>query len=247
MTAGQAPARGTYARCVASPRTAVVHAIVTRALSEVGPAPLSIVDAGGGTGGLAVPLAVAGHLVTVVDPSPDSLAASGRRAAEAGVADRITVVQGDLDDLPRIVSAGSADAVLCHRVLEFVDDRAAALAHVTAALRPGGLASLLVANRLAQVIQRALAGRFAEAAAHLAPHDAPGPLDRAELEALVGAAGLTVTEVHGVRVVSDLVPGGLLDDPDAVAGIVALEQAASDHPALREVATQLHCLATKPR
>ncbi|HVU73089.1 MAG TPA: methyltransferase domain-containing protein [Mycobacteriales bacterium] len=230
-----------------SHRTAVVHAIVTRALAEVGPAPLSIVDAGGGTGGLAVPLAVAGHHVTVVDPSPDSLAASGRRAAEAGVGDRITVVQGDLDDLPGVVTAGSADAVLCHRVLEFVDDRAAALAHVTSALRPGGLASLLVANRLAQVIQRALAGRFAEAAESLSPQPAPGPLDRAELEALVAAAGLTVAGVHGVRVVSDLVPGALLDDPEAVAGVVALEQAAADHPALREVATQLHVLAHKPR
>jgi SAM-dependent methyltransferase len=231
---------------VASPRTTVVHAIVTRALAEVGPAPLSIVDAGGGTGGLAVPLAAAGHRVTVVDPSPDSLAASGRRAAEAGVADRLTVVQGDLDDLPDVVAPGTADAVLCHRVLEVVDDRAAALAHVTSALRPGGLASLLVANRLALVIQRALAGRFAEAAELLHPQDAPGPLDRTELEELIGAAGLSVSEVHGVRVVSDLVPGALLDDPDAVAGIVALEQAAADHPALREVATQLHVLAIKP-
>jgi S-adenosylmethionine-dependent methyltransferase len=223
-----------------------VHAIVVRALAEIGPAPLSVVDAGGGTGGLAVPLAVAGHRVTVVDPSPDSLAASDRRAAEAGVGDRITGVQGDLDDLPRIVAAGSADAVLCHRVLEFVDDRDAALAHVSSALRPGGLASLLVANRLAQVVQRALAGRFAEATEALRPHPAPGPVDRAELEELVTRSGLVVQQVHGVRVVSDLVPGALLDDPEAVAAVVALEQAAAEHPALREVATQLHVLARKP-
>ena len=52
-------------------------------------AELTVVDVGGGTGGFAVPLAQAGHRVTVVDASPDALAALTRRAAEAGVADRV--------------------------------------------------------------------------------------------------------------------------------------------------------------
>ena len=37
--------------------------------------PLEVLDLGGGTGGVAVPLGEAGHHVTVVDPSPDALAA----------------------------------------------------------------------------------------------------------------------------------------------------------------------------
>ncbi|MEO9151806.1 MAG: methyltransferase domain-containing protein, partial [Lapillicoccus sp.] len=32
--------------------------------------PLQVLDLGGGTGGLAVPLAELGHSITVVDPSP---------------------------------------------------------------------------------------------------------------------------------------------------------------------------------
>ena len=40
----------------------------------------------------AVRLAEQGHQVTVVDPSPDALAALGRRAAESDVADRVTGV-----------------------------------------------------------------------------------------------------------------------------------------------------------
>src|ERR1700691_3943679 len=55
------------------------HAAATRRGS------LDVVDVGGGTGGFAVPLARLGHSVTVIDPSPDSLAAAQRRAAEAGV------------------------------------------------------------------------------------------------------------------------------------------------------------------
>ena len=51
--------------------------------------PLRVLDLGGGTGGIAVPLAAAGHDVTVVDPSPDALASLARRAAETGTSERI--------------------------------------------------------------------------------------------------------------------------------------------------------------
>ena len=46
--------------------------------------PLDVVDLGGGTGVMAIPLAARGHRVTVVDPSPDALASLERRTAEAG-------------------------------------------------------------------------------------------------------------------------------------------------------------------
>lgn len=64
-------------------RTAVVWDALRAVLAELAGATgrdvLDIVDAGGGTGGFAVPLAALGHTVTVVDPSPDSLAALERR------------------------------------------------------------------------------------------------------------------------------------------------------------------------
>ena len=65
---------------------------------------LDILDAGGGTGGFAVPLAELGHRVTVVDPSPDSLAALERRAAEAGI-HTIRGVQGDAAGLLDVAAA----------------------------------------------------------------------------------------------------------------------------------------------
>ena len=70
----------------ANVRTAVVWELLSAVLAEAASRPpLVVVDAGGGTGGFAVPLAEAGHQVTVVDPSPDSLAALQRRAAEKGL------------------------------------------------------------------------------------------------------------------------------------------------------------------
>src|SRR5690606_26567185 len=130
--------------------------------------PLMVVDAGGGTGGFAVPLAEAGHQVTAVDASPDALAALARRAAEAGVSDRIRPVQGDGDRLADLVPAGGADLVLCHSLLEVVDDPAGVVRAVAEILRPGGVASVLVANQVAAVLARAMAGHLDAAAAVLA-------------------------------------------------------------------------------
>lgn len=216
---------------------------------------LSVVDAGGGTGGFAVPLAQRGHHVTVIDPSFDSLASLDRRAGERGVADRVEGRQGDLSTLSDLVVPGTADLVLCHSVLEVVDDPAAALAAVAATLRPGGVVSLLVANRTAVVLARAVAGRIDDALAVLADPAGRGghadPLarrfDREGLSRLVERAGLSVEAVHGVRVTLDLVPGSLLDaDADAYDALLRLEREVSQLPALRDVATQFHLLASRP-
>lgn len=242
-------------RTRASLRTAVVWNVLQDALAGTGGAgPLAVLDAGGGTGGFAVPLAGLGHTVTVVDPSPDSLAALERRAAEAGVSDRITAVQGDAAGLLDVVAPGGFDAVLCHSVLEVVDDPAAAVDAVARALRPGGIASVLAANRVAAVFHRAVAGRLADARRLLEdPHGHGGPGDPLarrftldDLVALVTAAGLRPGAAHGVRVFADGVPETLLDtEPAAVDDLAALETAVAELPAYRDVATQLHLLATR--
>jgi S-adenosylmethionine-dependent methyltransferase len=239
-----------------SPRTAVVWEVLSAVLAEQSaeqPDGLHVVDAGGGTGGFAVPLAEAGHRVTVVDPSPDSLAALQRRAAERGVGDRVAAVQGDLDDLARVVAPGSADLVLCHSVLEVVDDPAAALVAVAGALRAGGRLSLLVAGREAAVLARAVAGHPDEAAHVLTDPagrwgDADGTARRfaaGELAPLLRAAGLAVEQLHGVRVVADLVPAAALDLEPGAAALLALERALSTRSPFRDLATQLHVLARR--
>ena len=201
-----------------------------------------------------MPLAEAGCAVTVVDPSPDSLAALARRADERGLADRVRGLQGDLDDLPHLVAPDSADLVLCHSVLQVVDDPAAALRAVAAVLRPGGRLSLLVGNRDAVVLARALAGRPDEAAHALTDPAgrwgaADGVLRRWTPDAishLVAEAGLVVEQLHGVRVVADLVPSAALElEPGAPAALLALERALSGRPPFRDLATSLHLLAVR--
>jgi len=225
-------------------RTAVVWAAVRGVLETTGER-ARVLDIGGGTGGFAVRLAGLGHRVTVVDPSPDALAALDRRAAESDVTDLVTGVQGDLADLPALDEP--ADLVLCHGVLEVVPDPAAALATLREVLQPGGTLSLLVAQRHAAVIARALAGHFAQALGMLDGTD-PGRsgrrFTRDEMVGLLADAGFETTDVHGVRVFADLVPGSLLDlEPGATAALVELEQAVAERPEYLPLATQLHLLA----
>jgi S-adenosylmethionine-dependent methyltransferase len=236
-------------------RTAVARDILRTVISalaaQAGRPRLDILDAGGGTGGFAVPLAGLGHNVTVIDPSPDSLAAAERRAAEMNVP--LSVVQGDVMDLTMMAGEASVDLVLCHSVLEYVDSPADAMASIAQVLRPAGAVSVLAASSVAAVIHRALAGRFDDARRLLAEIDSgsgtgPGPgmarPRRFTLAAVVGlieGAGLRAGRAHGVRVFADLVPGMFADaDPGAADALLALEQAASAHPAFHDIATQFH-------
>lgn len=230
-------------------RTAVVREALQPVLDAHDAA--DVLDVGGGTGGYAVGIAGLGHRVSVVDPSPDALAALDRRAREQGVADRVTGQQGDLSSLLDLVGPECADVVLCHGVLEVVDDPVAALATLHQVLRPGGTLSLLVAQRHAAVVARAMAGHFQQARDLLdggyAPSGRAGRrFTREELDALLPAGGFEVRSVHGVRVFADLVPGSLLDlEPGATQALVELERAAADRPEYFSLAHQLHVLAAR--
>lgn len=234
-------------------RTAVVwetlDALLAEQVAAVGRPSLDVVDVGGGTGGLAVPLAALGHSVLVVDPSPDALAALQRRAADAGVAARIRAEQGDAGALAAVVGASSADLLLCHGVLEYVDDPKAAVLDMLDVLRPQAMVSILVAQRLGALLARALSGRFSSALRVLEdPQGRTGPddpmprrFDRAGLLALFEAAPLRLRAVHGVRLFTDLLPGALVDgDIETGQALLDLERATSSHPELAAVSAQLH-------
>lgn len=212
-----------------------------------------VVDLGGGTGALSVELALLGHEVVVVDPSPDALAGLDRRAREAGVADRVHGHQGDARVLPQLCGR-PVDVLLCHDVLELVDDPAATLAELAAAMRPGGGLSLLTAQRSGAVALRAAAGRVEEAlAALVSPDGRTGTddpllrrLDADATAALLEAAGFDVVAVAGVPVLADLVPEALLDSsPRGRDGLRRLEAAAAEHPDLLGLASHLHWHAVR--
>jgi len=247
--------------------------VVWDALRDVlaaGPDRASVVDFGGGTGGFAVRVAELGHRVTVIDPNPDALAILARRAEESGVADLVSGRQGDLASLLELVPAGSADVLLCHGVLEIVDDPAATLRILAQVLRPHGVLSLLVNQRHAAVVARAMAGHFGQARALLDPgqdtpqgmpqdkskdtsratsrdpRDTPRRFTAEEVATLLGSTGFDTTALHAVRVFADLVPSSLVElEPGSAAALVELEKAVASRPEYLPLATQLHVLALR--
>lgn len=237
-------------------RPDAVHRVLDTELAAArerrGGEPPRVLDVGGGSGVWAVPLAAAGCVVTVIEPSPNALATLHRRATEAGVAERITAVQGDTDALD---ADASADLVLGHGLLEVVDDAAVALNALAKAVAPGGAVSVLAANRFAAVLHRAIAGRLVDArrllddeAGQLAGSREPlqRRFDVVGLEALVLGAGLELELLQGHGVVSDLVPGSVLEaNPGAAEALAELELAAATRSPLRDVAARLHVLARR--
>jgi 2-polyprenyl-3-methyl-5-hydroxy-6-metoxy-1,4-benzoquinol methylase len=209
---------------------------------------LRVLDIGGGTGGFAVRVAELGHRVTVVDPSPDALAILDRRSHESAVDDRVTGLQGDLATVSEQVDRASIDVVLCHGVLEVVDDPASAMEAITGVLRPDGALSLLVSQRHAAVVARAVAGQFDQAQELLRGGTGENPhrFTAEEIEALLTGAGFSDVVLHAVRVFSDLVPSSLVDlEPGAADALLALEHAVADRREYLALAVQIHATARR--
>lgn len=213
-----------------------------------------VLDLGGGSGTRAVPLAARGCRVTVADTSVDALAILRRRAVDAGVADRVTAVQADAEQPTAVVPPGSIDLVICHHLLESVDDPASVLHAAAAALRPGGRLSLLVPSRWGMVVRLVLAGRSAAALTLMDDPDGRfGPSDplhrrfeRDHLTGLLSAAGLDIESCVGVGGVAGLTAGPPRSLASAdEAALPALAAAFSTSPVLREIAPDLHLVARR--
>ena len=83
---------------------------------------LRALDLGGGTGAIAVRLAQLGFHVTLLDSSQAMLDIAQSATREAGVGDQVTVQHRDVTELSSLFNARSFDVIVCHNLLEYVDD-----------------------------------------------------------------------------------------------------------------------------
>ena len=232
---------------VAAPRgrSPLLWASLQRVLEQSQAAAPRVLDCGGGSGSLAVPLAEQGAVVTVVDVSIDALATLMRRAAEAGVSERVTAVQGEAESVAELAPADAFDLVLAHDVLEDVQSPALVLRQVATLLRPGGVLSAVVANPVAGVLARVFTGDVAGALATVS-RPTPQAYDAEVLANQCLAAGLHVHSVEGLGVFTDLVPGIELERPGAIAALSELEAAVAGKLPYRDIASRLHVQARRP-
>ena len=117
--------------------------------------PLRILDAGGGNGLDALALARMNHHVDIVDISQQMLNDARANAALAGVTHRVDTHAIDIHALDRKFPAKLFDLVLCHNLIQFVDDLQAVLESIVKMIKPGGMLSLITTNQYSLPYQAA--------------------------------------------------------------------------------------------
>lgn len=189
-------------------RYAVVAATLAREVDRIGGGPLRILDVGGGDGLDTLPLAAAGHDVTVLDTSEPMLATARASAERRGTP--LETRCGSVDDLAEL---GGFDLVLCHFLLQYRPEGAGDLAALVAAVRPGGLLSLIAPNPagrvLATLVRRgpsaALSTLEATTERSVTFDTEMRKLDADEVAGRLDELGAPVVARYGGRIANDLV------------------------------------------
>ena len=110
---------------------------------------------GGGNGLDSLRLARMNHRIDLVDISRQMLADAGTRAALAGVTNRIETHAMDVLDIADEFGERHFDIVLCHNVMQFIDDYQPLLKTLYRVLKPGGFLSLVTTNQYSLPYQAA--------------------------------------------------------------------------------------------
>jgi len=215
---------------------------------------LHALDLGCGTGALAVRLARLDFRVTLLDPSAEMLDVAQRAAREAGVLEQTTLQLGDAAQLANLFDAGSFDVILCHNVLEFVDDPNSVLRDAARALRDSSaILSVLVRSQAGEVLKAALqAGDLVTAENNLSAAWGQESLyggrvrlfQPDSLQTMLREASLATAAQRGVRIIADYLPPQVSRSAE-YERIFALERQLGSRPEFAAVARYTQCLARR--
>jgi S-adenosylmethionine-dependent methyltransferase len=215
---------------------------------------LRVLDLGAGTGATAVRLARLGFHVTLLDSSPEMLDIAMRAAQEAGVTAKITLKDGDAANVADLLLGERFDVIVCHNILEYVDDPGPVLRGAAGLLRnSGAILSVLVRSRAGEVLKTAIKSGDLEATENLLTAQrgreslyggsvrlfAPD-----ELLEMSNEAGLEVITRRGVRVVADYLPPQISREAE-YGRIFELERKLGQRPEFAEVARYTQYLARR--
>ena len=213
---------------------------------------LYALDVGCGTGAAAIRLARLGFHITQLDSSEAMLDIARRTAQEAGVSDRVRHQHGDAAHLTNLFPAASFDVVLCHNLLEYVDDPGIVLRGAARVLRDtSAILSIVVRNQAGEVFKAAIqAGDLSAAEANLTAEWGFESLyggrvrlfTSARLHGILNAESLALVAERGVRVVADYLPPAISREAE-YEEIFELERKLGKRPEFAVIARYTQCLA----
>jgi S-adenosylmethionine-dependent methyltransferase len=218
--------------------------------------PPCVLDAGGGSGEMAIQLVQHGYRVCLLDSAPGmvELARAAAEALPAAMSARLTCHTADVAQAGQEFGAASFEVILCHTMIEYVPEPVTALEQLVNLLRGGGVLSVSFVNRHAEVFRRVWqeadpAGALAaldRAAFHAALFRLDGVAFAGEdVETWLSRLGLRVTARCGVRVFADNVAREHLDHPGFFGDLLRLEKAVSDRPPYPSLARYSQLIAHK--
>ena len=229
-------------------------AVIWRDLLAVVPqletqAPLRILDIGGGLGQLTVALAKLGHQVVYNDLSQQMLEAAQKRAAEAGLLDKITWYQQPYQTL-KDQDLGQFDLVMSHALIEWLAEPERLIADLQRYLAPQGLLSLTFYNQNALVYRNLIRGNFNVLQGEFSAHPkslTPGePLQPDAVQQWVEQAGLVTDYSAGIRVFHDYVTTQRGGHEDASA-VIEMELHHSVQEPFKWLGRYIHFICSKAK
>jgi S-adenosylmethionine-dependent methyltransferase len=171
-----------------------------------------ILDAGGGQGQFSLQLAKAGHRVIICDISMEMLKLAQEQVDALGITDRVQLIHCAIQELPQHLPASlpKFDLVICHAVMEWMQEPRSLLPCLLQHLKPQGSLSLTFYNRHSLIYKNLLRTNFKKiinkdyggSRGSLTPIN---PLDPDQVLGWVKDEGLNVLARSGIRVFHDYI------------------------------------------
>lgn len=175
--------------------------------------PLRVLDAASGNGITSEFLLRRGHEVTLFDVDPVMLREAEDRLGPAGLLQRCKRVIGDVGKITTHVRARDFDLVLCHHLIEYLQNPQDVFRQLAQVVKADGHLSLITLNPVSEVVRRAVFDQDASAAesrltdlTYDAQWFGPARLYSADdVLSLTRASGWVLGEYRGIRILADYI------------------------------------------
>lgn len=217
------------------------------------PRDLWALDIGSGTGATALRLARLGFRVTLLDSSPQKLHLASSAAWEAGMGANIAVREGEASHAAKLFQGEFFDLILCHNLLEFVEEPGVVLRAASQLMRDASFLSVLVRTQAGEILKAAIqAGDLTGAEDALSAEWGRESLfggrvrhfQPESLKTMLRQSSLTAGALRGVRVISDYLPPTISREAE-YQRILALERRLGTRPELAAAARYAQLLVRR--
>lgn len=209
----------------------------------------SILDAGSGTAEMALLLASDNTQLVLSDISENMLQQARQVFSKQVPHVPVTFINASIQQLPEKLQQ-QFDLVICHAVLEWMEQPKVAIDTLLKFIEPGGYLSLMFFNRNSLVMRQMLNGNlkklksenFQDKKTTLTPIS---PLDPETVYHWLESSGLTIIRKTGIRVMYDYMAGNVRSKR-SIEDILEMEKRYSGQEPFRSLGRYIHVVCQKP-